>query len=97
MFGIRQILNQVGQYLAQHKVFLSPITAPISVPYINPHASLFQSEFGSGMIQTGQGVRSADEVKSQIDSIYNNLTSAENLPEMETGTLVTLCVIRLTF
>jgi hypothetical protein len=92
LFTTRNMVFSIGEYLAGRQVFLASITSHVAVPYINPHAGMVSNK--QDYIQVGQTTKSVDEVKNQIDSIYNTLISAENLPEMEPGNQISFVTYR---
>ncbi|KAI8850414.1 SNF2 family N-terminal domain-containing protein [Chytridium lagenaria] len=77
LYGTRSSGKEIGEYLLQNKISLSAVLRPISHPYENPHQYLHSSR----SIVSVEA--SANDTKSQIDAIYNALTAAEDLPEME--------------
>ncbi len=87
LIGMRSMAFQLGRYLISKQLMLGPhANPPSNMAYFNPHA-IYRQQLGytQGLVQTSQGTKTVDEVKSQIDSIYNTLVSAENLPEMDPG------------
>ncbi|KAJ3032043.1 UNVERIFIED_CONTAM: hypothetical protein HDU68_008076 [Siphonaria sp. JEL0065] len=93
LIGPRGIAATLGSWLLQNNLFLSDVKTPnipASIPRLNPQAG-FKSGGGGYMGTTGvttvhlnSGNQSAaEEAKTQIESVYNSLTAAENLPQME--------------
>ena len=73
----------LGRYLITKQIMLQNSANNGGLQVLNPHA-IYKQQLGyAGYVQTSSGAKTVDEVKSQIDGIYNTLTSAENLPEMD--------------
>jgi SNF2 family DNA or RNA helicase len=83
LFGHKYIAAHLGTFLAGHKIYLGHVKGPLSVPYFNPHAHGLGGVNRAELIQYGQTAKTVDEVKNQIDAIYDSLVSAEDLPEMD--------------
>ncbi|KAJ3106878.1 hypothetical protein HDU97_005365 [Phlyctochytrium planicorne] len=80
MFGTRSMGAELGDTLRQNRLTLGPTFKPSAVPYENPHQNV---TYASRSFTTVSNDSNAADMKSQIDSIYNALTAAEDLPELE--------------
>lgn len=54
----------------------------VNTPTMNPHAHLNNLQ-RQELMQVGHQTKTIDEVKNSIDSLYESLVSAEDLPEMD--------------
>ncbi|KAJ3391286.1 hypothetical protein HDU84_006202 [Entophlyctis sp. JEL0112] len=96
LIGPRGLANKIGTVLLQNNFFLHPIAYQIPVPYENPHEAMLtrNTVFGTlGKTMTGvttvqlnvTGAHGEVEAKTQIESVYNSLVAAEDLPLLEPG------------
>ncbi|KAJ3210194.1 hypothetical protein HDU67_005577 [Dinochytrium kinnereticum] len=83
LYGMRYSGKEFGDYLLQHKITLGTSLRNSMVPNENPHQHLAISRVSSSSSSMSDAGSSGADAKSQIDAIYNSLTSAEDLPEME--------------
>ncbi|KAL4741496.1 SNF2 family N-terminal domain-containing protein [Aspergillus similis] len=102
LYGLRQDAEKVGNYLGQNNVWLAtPFSVEQGVPVFNPHAErrrLQPSYAPTGPPRNRAGlnyeVRSAEEVTDAVMKMFDQLQSADNLPEMEPPALVTTPLLR---
>lgn len=102
VYGPRQRADAIGRYLSQKNVWLgTPNSVDAGISTYNPHAEKRAARPGyapignaSRMTTGPYEVRTADEVNSAILKMFDQLTSAENLPEMETPYSVATPLLR---
>lgn len=102
VYGPRQRADAIGRYLSQKNIWLGiPNSVDAGISTYNPHAEKraarpkFTHVPGSGpRAAVSYEVRTADEVNNAVMKMFDQLTSAENLPEMETPSLVTTPLLR---
>ncbi|KAL4870075.1 hypothetical protein BDV12DRAFT_166550 [Aspergillus spectabilis] len=102
LYGLRQDAEKVGNYLGQHNVWLAaPFFSEQGVPIFNPHAErrrLQQSYTPTGAPRSRVGVsyevRTAEEVTDAVMKMFDQLQSADNIPEMDPPPLVTTPLLR---
>lgn len=106
LYGLRQDALKVGNHLGQHNVWLStPFSVEQGVPVFNPHAERrrLQPNYApttpsSGALRSQSAgnyeVRSAEEVTDAVMKMFDQLQSADNIPEMEPSSLVTTPLLR---
>ncbi|KAL4941258.1 hypothetical protein BDV06DRAFT_212797 [Aspergillus oleicola] len=97
LYGLRQDAERVGNYLGQHNVWLAtPFAVEQGVPLFNPHAVRrhMQPNYApTGAPRNRSGVnyevRTAEEVTDAVMKMFDQLHSAEDLPQMDPSPLVT--------
>ncbi|KAL2872832.1 SNF2 family N-terminal domain-containing protein [Aspergillus lucknowensis] len=102
LYGLRQDAERVGNHLGRNNVWLAtPFSVEQGVPVFNPHAErrrLQTSWAPTGAQRSRVGVnyevRSAEEVTDAVMKMFDQLQSADNLPEMEPPSLVTTPLLR---
>ncbi|RDW90365.1 Single-stranded DNA-dependent ATPase [Aspergillus mulundensis] len=102
LYGLRQDAEKVGNYLGQHNVWLAaPFSVEQGVTLFNPHAErrrLQPNYAPTGAQRNRNGVnyevRSAEEVTDAVMKMFDQLQSADNLPEMEPPEFVTTPLLR---
>ncbi|CBF69917.1 uncharacterized protein ANIA_10794 [Aspergillus nidulans FGSC A4] len=102
LYGLRQDAEKVGNYLGQNNVWLAtPFSVEQGVPVFNPHAErrrLQPSYAPTGSQRNRSGVnyevRSAEEVTDAVMKMFDQLQSADNLPEMDPPAVVTTPLLR---
>ncbi|KAI9357016.1 SNF2 family N-terminal domain-containing protein [Zopfochytrium polystomum] len=78
LYGPRQFGPDIGLHLRRYNLELRPINVVSAIPYENPHAA---SVFNSRFVVSSEP--NNDEANSQIEAVYQALSSAEDLKEME--------------
>lgn len=102
VYGPRQRADAIGRFLGQKNVWFGiPNSVDAGISTYNPHAEKraarpkFTPAAGNGpRPNVSYEVRSADEVNSAVMKMFDQLNSAENLPEMETPSLVATPLLR---
>lgn len=102
LYGLRQDAERVGNYLGQHNVWLAaPFSVEQGVPVFNPHAERRRLQPNwtptgtpRNRTQVNYEVRSAEEVTDAVMKMFDQLQSADNIPEMEPPSLVTTPLLR---
>ncbi|KAL4920191.1 SNF2 family N-terminal domain-containing protein [Aspergillus aurantiobrunneus] len=102
LYGLRQDAVKVGNHLGQHNVWLAtPFSVEQGVPIFNPHAErrrLQPSWAPTGALRNRVGgnyeARTAEEATDAVMKMFDQLQSAENLPEMDPPPLVTTPLLR---
>lgn len=101
LYGLRKDAELVGKHLSQHNVWLgTPNLVEQGVPVFNPHAerrrvmALYTPPATSRGRSVGYEVRTAEEVNDAVMKMFDQLKSAENLPEMEPSPLVLTPLLR---
>ncbi|KAL2825187.1 SNF2 family N-terminal domain-containing protein [Aspergillus cavernicola] len=101
LYGLRQDAERVGNRLAQHNVWLAtPFSVEQGVPVFNPHAEKRRLQPNWAPTGTPMGtqrnrvvanyeVRTAEEVTDAVMKMFDQLQSADNIPEMEPPSFVT--------
>ncbi len=87
----------VSSHLAERKVILTdPIVYNVETRYLNPHnpppGSVYLNknnqkvykEYSGGSSGT-TATRSPEDMKNQMDKVFNSLMTAENIPELDPG------------
>lgn len=91
LYGLRKDAELVGKHLGQNNVWLgTPFSVEQGVPVFNPHAEKrrAQANFLPSVAARGRSgvsyeIRTAEEVNDAVMKMFDQLQSAENLPEME--------------
>ncbi|KKK24182.1 hypothetical protein ARAM_005972 [Aspergillus rambellii] len=102
LYGLRKDAEIVGKHLGQHNVWLAtPFSVEQGVPVFNPHAERrrIQTSWAPGGPQRNRAgvnyeVRTAEEVSDAVMKMFDQLQSADNIPEMEPPSLVTTPLLR---
>ncbi|KAK2758231.1 hypothetical protein FQN54_004075 [Arachnomyces sp. PD_36] len=104
LYGPRQRADAIGRYLSQKNIWLgTPNSVDAGISTYNPHAEKRATRPGYGppagvgvgpRITGPHEVRTAEEVNNAILKVFDQLTSTENLPEMETPSLVATPLLR---
>ncbi|GES57225.1 SNF2 family helicase/ATPase [Aspergillus terreus] len=93
LYGLRKDAETVGKHLGHHNIWLgTPFSVEQGTPIFNPHAELrrAQQAFLPSVAARGRSssvnyeVRTAEEVNDAVMKMFDQLQSAENIPEMET-------------
>ncbi|KAL4887834.1 SNF2 family N-terminal domain-containing protein [Aspergillus ambiguus] len=93
LYGLRKDAELVGKFLGQHNLWLgTPFSVEQGTPIFNPHAELRRAQQAllPGMAARGRSssvnydVRTAEEVNDAVMKMFDQLQSAENIPEMDT-------------
>ncbi|GLA46141.1 hypothetical protein AnigIFM63604_008928 [Aspergillus niger] len=91
LYGLRKDAELVGKHLGQHNVWLgTPFSVEQGVPVHNPHAerrraqaAMLPAAAARGRVGVNYEVRTAEEVNDAVMKMFDQLQSAENLPEMD--------------
>ncbi|KAL1965519.1 hypothetical protein VTN77DRAFT_5602 [Rasamsonia byssochlamydoides] len=91
LYGLRKDADLVGKHLGQNNVWLgTPTMVEQGVPVFNPHAerrralpSYAPSSTARNRMPVSYEVRTAEEVNDAVMKMFDQLRSAENIPEME--------------
>ncbi|KAL4879096.1 SNF2 family N-terminal domain-containing protein [Aspergillus karnatakaensis] len=102
LYGLRRDAERVGHHLGQRNIWLgAPFSVETGVPNFNPHAErrlLQQSYAPTGAprnrVGTNYEVRTAEEVTDAVMKMFDQLQSADNIPEMDPPALVTTPLLR---
>ncbi|EGF78401.1 hypothetical protein BATDEDRAFT_90880 [Batrachochytrium dendrobatidis JAM81] len=86
IYGMRSIATRVGSYLLDCRIDLQT-PKHNSKEYVNPQSELLANRANAMpktyALETSAAETSLATAKSQIESMYNSLVSAEKLPEMD--------------
>ncbi|KAE8148373.1 SNF2 family N-terminal domain-containing protein [Aspergillus avenaceus] len=104
LYGLRKDAELVGNHLGRNNVWLgTPFSVEQGVPVFNPHAerrraqaaaSLLPAAAARGRSSVSYEVRTAEEVNDAVMKMFDQLQSAENLPEMEPPHLLITPLLR---
>ncbi|PWY89525.1 SNF2 family helicase/ATPase [Aspergillus sclerotioniger CBS 115572] len=91
LYGLRKDAVGVGKHLGQHNVWLgTPFSVELGVPVCNPHAerrrippALGPAGAARSRVGVNYEVRTAEEVNDAVMKMFDQLQSADNLPEMD--------------
>ncbi|KAG2007765.1 hypothetical protein GB937_008264 [Aspergillus fischeri] len=92
LYGLRKDAELVGKHLGQHNVWLgTPFSVEQGVPVFNPHAERRRAQAASflpsiaarGRTGVSYEIRTAEEVNDAVMKMFDQLQSAQNIPEME--------------
>lgn len=92
LYGPRRLADNIGQYLSQKNLWLGiPNAVEAGITTLNPHAekrlqaaAAFPAKQQSYQSET----RTAEEISGAVSKMFDQLRSAQNLPEEETPELV---------
>ncbi|KAE8372680.1 SNF2 family N-terminal domain-containing protein [Aspergillus bertholletiae] len=104
LYGLRKDAELVGKHLGQNNVWLgTPFSVEQGVPVFNPHAerrraqaaaSLLPNAAARGRSTVNYEVRTAEEVNDAVMKMFDQLQSAENIPELESPSLLSTPLLR---
>ncbi|KAH8705169.1 putative SNF2 family helicase/ATPase [Talaromyces proteolyticus] len=102
LYGMRKDAVKVGDFLGRANVWLgTPSMVEQGVPVFNPHTERrrMQPNFGPSptprsRVTTAYEVRTAEEVNDAVMKMFDQLKSAENIPEMEASPLIRTPLLR---
>ncbi|KAK6826932.1 hypothetical protein RU639_004768 [Aspergillus parasiticus] len=104
LYGLRKDAELVGKHLGQHNVWLgTPFSVEQGVPVFNPHAerrraqaaaSFLPNVAARGRSTVNYEVRTAEEVNDAVMKMFDQLQSAENIPELEPPSLLSTPLLR---
>ncbi|KAL1884555.1 hypothetical protein Plec18167_002145 [Paecilomyces lecythidis] len=101
LYGLRRNAELVGRHLGQHNVWLgTPSLVEQGVPVFNPHAERRRAQISHtptaarGRPGISYEVRTAEEVNNAVTKMFDQLKSAENIPEMEPSPLIVTPLLR---
>lgn len=102
LHGLRKDAELVGKHLGQNNVWLgTPISVEQGVPIFNPHAEKRRAQaaiLASGAVRSRPAVnyevRTAEDVNDAVMKMFDQLQSAENIPEMEPSVLISTPLMR---
>lgn len=98
LYGPRRIADTIGRVLSQKNIWLGiPNSVEAGIATYNPHAERRRLMAAASQQQQPQQtpryavqseVRTAEEISSAVTKMFDQLQSAQNLPEMETPDLL---------
>ncbi|KAA8644155.1 hypothetical protein EYZ11_008489 [Aspergillus tanneri] len=102
LYGLRKDAELVGKHLGQHNVWLgTPFSVEQGVPVFNPHAERRRAQAAflpAAATRNRSGVnyevRTAEEVNDAVMKMFDQLQSADNLPEMDSPSLLSTPLLR---
>ena len=102
LYGLRKDADLVGRHLGQNNVWLgTPNSVEQGVPVFNPHAerrraqaALLPAVAARGRTNVNYEARTAEEVNDAVMKMFDQLQSAENIPEMEPPSMVSTPLLR---
>lgn len=103
LYGLRKDADLVGRHLGQHNVWLgTPNSVEQGVPVFNPHAERRRAQAAAFLPTVAARsrptvnyeVRTAEEVNDAVMKMFDQLQSAENIPEMEASSLIYTPLLR---
>ncbi|KAI9935014.1 hypothetical protein AWENTII_005436 [Aspergillus wentii] len=102
LYGLRKDAELVGKHLGQHNVWLgTPNSVEQGVPVFNPHAerrraqaSMLPAIAARGRPGGNYEVRTAEEVNDAVMKMFDQLQSADSIPEMEPPSLLLTPLLR---
>ncbi|KAE8352535.1 SNF2 family N-terminal domain-containing protein [Aspergillus coremiiformis] len=104
LYGLRKDAELVGKHLGQNNVWLgTPFSVEQGVPVFNPHAERRRAQAAASFLPAvaarsrstiGYEVRTAEEVNDAVMKMFDQLQSAENIPEMESPSLLVTPLLR---
>ncbi|GAD92427.1 SNF2 family helicase/ATPase [Paecilomyces variotii No. 5] len=101
LYGLRRNAELVGRHLGQHNVWLgTPSLVEQGVPVFNPHAERRRAQISHvpaaarGRPGVSYEVRTAEEVNNAVMKMFDQLKSADNIPEMEPSPLIVTPLLR---
>uniref|UniRef100_A0A093VFZ4 Putative SWI/SNF-related matrix-associated actin-dependent regulator of chromatin subfamily A member 3-like 1 n=1 Tax=Talaromyces marneffei PM1 TaxID=1077442 RepID=A0A093VFZ4_TALMA len=102
LIGPRKFADMVGKTLGHANVWLdTPSMVDRGMPVFNPHAKLRLAQQNHGPIAGSRvrdmatyEVRTAEEVNDAVMKMFDQLKSAENIPEMEPSPLILTPLLR---
>ncbi|PGH28572.1 hypothetical protein GX50_08690 [[Emmonsia] crescens] len=86
IYGPRKMADGIGRHLGQKNVWLgTPNSVEAGILTYNPHAErrLVQAASATNRLAVQSETRTAEEINSAVTKMFDQLTSAENIPEME--------------
>lgn len=103
LYGLRKDADVVGRHLGQNNVWLgTPNSVEQGVPVFNPHAERRRAQAAflpavaarGGRSNVNYEARTAEEVNDAVMKMFDQLQSAENIPEMEPPSIVSTPLLR---
>lgn len=92
LYGPRRVTESVGRFLSQNNIWLGiPNAVDAGISVVNPHADrrpTVVSNNASNRYSVASETRTAEEITSAVTKMFDQLRSAENLPEAEPPELV---------
>lgn len=92
LYGPRKLAESTGRFLGQRNVWLGvPNTVELGISVYNPHAErrlAMAASAASSRPPIQSETRTAEEINSAVSRMFDQLRSAQNLPEMEPPELV---------
>ncbi|PGH16879.1 hypothetical protein AJ79_01523 [Helicocarpus griseus UAMH5409] len=86
LYGPRKMADGIGKHLGQKNVWLgTPNSVEAGISTYNPHAErrLVQAASSANRLAVQSETRTAEEINGAVTKMFDQLTSAENIPEME--------------
>ena len=102
IYGLRKDAELVGRHLGRNNVWLgTPLIVEQGIPVFNPHAErrrALAAAMQGGAVRSRPNVnyeiRTAEEVNDAVMKMFDQLQSAENIPEMEPPSAITTGLLR---
>ncbi|KAK5693330.1 hypothetical protein LTS12_028677, partial [Elasticomyces elasticus] len=102
LYGLRKDADLVGRHLGQNNVWLgTPNSVEQGVPVFNPHAERRRAQAAflpavaaRSRTNVNYEARTAEEVNDAVMKMFDQLQSAENIPEMEPPSIVSTPLLR---
>ena len=99
IYGLRKDAELVGRHLGHNNVWLgTPLIVEQGIPVFNPHAERRRAQAavlpGRSRPGVNYEVRTAEEVNDAVMKMFDQLQSAENIPEMEPPSVVKTDLLR---
>lgn len=103
LYGLRKDANMVGKYLGHKNVWLAaPFSVEVGVPVFNPHAEARRQQLANTPAMAARGrsssinyeVRTVEEVNDAVMKMFDQLQSADIIPEMETPSQLVTPLLR---
>ncbi|BDD60881.1 hypothetical protein MAP00_005971 [Monascus purpureus] len=102
LYGLRKDAELVGKHLGHHNVWLgTPHAVEQGTSVFNPHAELRRAQKSFSPASNSHSrqsvsyeVRTAEEVNDAVMKMFDQLQSADNIPEMEPSPLLSTPLLR---
>ncbi|KAI9760391.1 MAG: RNA polymerase II mediator complex subunit [Chaenotheca gracillima] len=94
VYGPRNMAERIGRWISQKQVwFRAPSGVDAGVEVANPHADKAPVISRTSLISNGPGsgvaMRTVEEVRNDVMTMFDSLQKSSNLPEMEPNDLIT--------
>ncbi|EEP81652.1 conserved hypothetical protein [Uncinocarpus reesii 1704] len=92
LYGPRRLAESTGKFLGQKNLWLGvPNAVEAGISVFNPHAerrSALAAKVPTNRFSIQSETRTAEEINSAVTRMFDQLRSAENLPEMQPSALI---------